>query len=113
MDHGTNYFTTVIDAKALHTAYKYLNTLDSTRTKRIKLTVLSEMIGISRPSIQNYLLQGKITPLFGFIFIETIKHHDLPTSELPTALEVYNKIAGTNFKSWDELQKKVLDLSKL
>lgn len=114
MDHGTNYFATAVDAKALHAAYKYLNSVDSTRTKRINIKSLSEMIGISRPAIQNYLLQGKITPLFGFVFIETMKRHDLSTTTaLPTALEVYNNLAGTNFTSWDELQKEVLDLSKL
>lgn len=109
MKHGNKRFTDTCNAKALHATYKYLNTI---HPNSIKIQAFADTIGVSRESVVNYLRQEKITPMFGYFFVEMLKRHET-TNKVLTGLNLYNELSGTHFKSWEELQKEILDISKL
>lgn len=98
-------FITKLDNAALIAAWRQLKR----QNRDINMEKFGMKVGLTKQAVSQYFNSKRRSKCFEFVVLELFWIHDKDL----LALNTYNSIAGTQYKSWKTLQQEVLDLFML
>lgn len=98
-------FLTKLDNAALIAAWRQLKR----QNRDINMEAFGTKVGLTRQAVSQYFNSKRRSKCFEFVVLELFWIHDKDL----LALNTYNSMAGTQYKSWKTLQQEVLDLFML